>query len=81
MERVCLEVLVTVFLFKEDCMQFLQVPATRKLMQEGHLSLEFEYRLGNMVRAHLEEGREGRKLSVCLSFTDVCCPVLHPVVR
>jgi hypothetical protein len=25
----------------------------RKLMQEDHLSLEFEYRLGNMVRAHL----------------------------
>lgn len=36
-------------------------------MQEDHWSLEFEYRLGNMVRAYLEEGREGRKVSVCLS--------------
>lgn len=36
------------------------------------MSLEFEYRLGNIVRAHLEEGREGKKPSVCLSVCHRC---------
>lgn len=40
----------------------------RKLMQEDHLSLEFEIRQGNIVRALLEEGRKERgKKTVCLS--------------
>lgn len=54
----------------ENRMQFLYVQLLRTLIQEIHLSLEFEYRQGNIVRAHLEEGGEGKKLSlsVCLIF-------------